>query len=313
MPQGGRVLISGATGFIGTHLIPRLVEEGYEVYALQRQTAGRYVQGQTGNAVFSDLRDFFAVRKVVAELQPDVVIHLAAISPVAYSYDHPQEVISVNALGTVNLAEACLREVPSFKHFLFAGTSEEYGNQKEFPIKETAELKPNSPYSVSKVAADKYLQYMWGAYRFPVTVLRPFNTYGRKQDAHFMVERIITQALCSSQIRLGDIKAVRDLLYVDDHIEAYLACLRQGDKAKGQTFNFCTSQGWRVEEVVQLVSKLLGKKLEIVAGTIPKRPLDINMLVGDNAKSQKTLGWAPKVPLEEGLRLTIEHWKKKLA
>ncbi len=313
MAQGAKVLITGATGFIGSHLEPRLAEEGYQVYALQRQIAGRYVQGQTGNAVFCDLRDFFAVRKVVAELQPDIVVHLAAISPVAYSYDHPQEVISVNTIGTVNLAEACLREVPSFRHFLFAGTSEEYGIQKEFPIKETAQLKPNSPYSVSKVAADTYLQYMAGAYRFPVTILRPFNTYGRKQDTHFVVERIITQALRSPQVRLGNIKAVRDLLYVDDHVAAYLTCLRQPEKAVGQVFNFCTGRGVKIEEVALLVGQLLKRKLEIITNAIPERPLDILTLIGDSTRAQEVLGWAPKFSLEEGLQLTIEYWKKKLA
>ncbi len=312
MADGCRVLVTGVTGFIGSHLAPKLAEKGYEVYALQRQTAGRWVQGQTGNAVFCDLRDFFAVRKAVAELQPDMVVHVAAISPVAYSYDHPQEVLTVNTIGTVNLAEACLREVPSFKHFLFAGTSEEYGNQQEFPIKEGAELKPNSPYSVSKVAADNYLQYMAVAYRFPVTVLRPFNTYGRKHDAHFVVERIVTQALRSSAVRLGDLEAVRDLMYLDDHVNAYLTCLQQRDKAIGQVFNFSTGRGVKIKDLANLIGQIAGKKLEIIGGTIPERPLDIHTLIGDNSKARQVLGWTPKVTLEEGLRLTVEYWKKKL-
>jgi nucleoside-diphosphate-sugar epimerase len=171
-----------------------LIDEGHEVYSLERYVTGRYVPGEA-KAVFADLRDAFAVRKVVAEVQPEAVIHLASISPVAYSYDHPQEVFETNALGTITLAEACLREVRHFEHFLFAGTSEEYGNQDHFPITEKAELRPNSPYAVSKVAADKYLQYMRDAYDFPVTVLQPFNTYGRKDNTHFVVERTITQML----------------------------------------------------------------------------------------------------------------------
>ncbi len=313
MAEGSRVLVTGVTGFIGSHLAPKLAEMGCEVYTLQRQTAGRFVQGQTGNSVFCDLRDFFAVRKVIAELQPDIVAHVAAISPVAYSYDHPQEVLAVNTIGTVNLAEACLREVPSFKHFLFAGTSEEYGNQKDFPIKETAELMPNSPYSVSKVAADGYLQYMAIAYRFPVTVLRPFNTYGRKHDTHFVVERIVTQALRSTQVRLGDLEAVRDLMYVDDHVDAYLTCIRQREKAIGQVFNFSTGRGVKIKELASLIAEILGKKLDITGGTIPDRPLDIHTLIGDNSKARQVLGWTPKVPLEEGLRRTIEYWKKQLS
>jgi len=305
-----RILVTGGTGFIGSHLIPKLLEEGHEVYSLERYVTGRYVLGEV-KAVFADLRDSFAVRKVVREVMPEVVIHLASISPVAYSYDHPQEVFETNTMGTINLAEACLREVHHFEHFLFAGTSEEYGNQDTFPITENAELRPNSPYAVSKVAADKYLQYMRDAYGFPVTILRPFNTYGRKDNTHFVVERTITQMLKGEIVRLGDPTPVRDFLYIDDHVEAYLACLNN-EKAKGEVFNFCTGRGVSIKELVELISRLIGFKGEIKWSTIPARPLDIKKLVGSYEKAKRVLGWEPKVPLEEGLKRTIEFWSKKL-
>jgi nucleoside-diphosphate-sugar epimerase len=306
-----RVLVTGGSGFIGSYLIPKLDELGYDVYSLERYVTGRYVLGARTATVFGDLRDSFAVRKLVREVQPDIVIHLASISPVAYSYDHPQEVFEVNALGTINLAEACLREVSHFRHFLFAGTSEEYGNQTELPVREDAELRPNSPYAVSKVAADKYLHYMRDAYDFPMTVLRPFNTYGRKDNVHFVVERTITQMLQGKTVKLGDPTPVRDFMYVDDHLDAYLACL-DNERAKGQVFNFCTGRGISIKELAELIAKLVGFEGEISWSTVPARPLDIKKLVGNYEKAKRMLGWEPKYKLEDGLRKTIDFWRNKL-
>lgn len=309
-----KVLVTGGSGFIGSHLIPKLLEKGYDVYSLERYVTGRYVLGAHGHltkTVFGDLRDTSAIRKLIREIQPDAVIHLAAISAVAYSYEHPNEVLETNFLGTVNLAEACLREVPHFKHFLFAGTSEEYGNQEKFPIKENAELHPNSPYAVSKVAADKYLQYLYDAYEFPITILRNFNTYGRKDNTHFVVERTIVQMLKENVVRLGDPTPVRDFLYVDDHVNSYMTCLGN-EKAIGEIFNFSTGYGTSIEQLVNLIKELTDYKGEIVWNTIPKRPLDITKLVGDFSKAKNLLGWKPKYTLKEGLELTIKYWKEKL-
>lgn len=307
-----RILVTGGTGFIGGELIPKLIELGHEVYSLERYVTGRYVLGARTDTIFCDLRDSFSVRRLVKEVQPEVVIHLASISPVAYSYDHPQEVFEVNALGTINLAEVCFREVPNFKHFLYAGTSEEYGNQDKFPITEDAELRPNSPYSVSKVAADKYLQYMYMAYDFPVTVLRPFNTYGRKNNTHFVVERTITQMLQNKTVRLGDPTPTRNFLYVDDHISAYLTCL-SNPKVKREAFNFCTEREVTIKELVEIISKLTEFEGEILWNTIPARPLDIKRLIGSYEKAKRVLGWQPKFSLEEGLKRTVEFWKGKIS
>lgn len=306
-----KVLVTGGSGFIGAEVLPRLIELGHEVCSLERYVTGRYVLGARTDTVFGDLRDGFSIRKLVKDTQPEAVIHLAAISPVAYSYDHPQEVFEVNALGTINLAEACLREVPNFKHFLYAGTSEEYGNQDKFPATEDAELRPNSPYSVSKVAADKYLQYMRAAYDFPVTILRPFNTYGRKDNTHFVVERTITQMLQGKTVRLGDPTPTRDFLYVDDHVDAYLTCLNN-PKAKGEVFNFCTGRDISIKGLIGLISKLTGFKGKIQWNTIPARPLDIKKLLGNYEKAKRVLGWQPKYTLEEGIKKTIEFWENEL-
>lgn len=308
-----KVLVTGGSGFIGSHLIPELVKLEYDVYSLERYVTGRYVLGghRAVKTVFGDLRDSFHIRNVICKIQPEAVVHLASISPVSYSYDHPNEVLETNFLGTVNLAESCLREVPHFKHFLFAGTSEEYGDQKDMPIKETAELQCCSPYAVSKVAADKYFQYMRDAYNFPVTVLRNFNTYGRKENAHFVVERIIVQMLQGKRVTLGDPKPVRDLLYIDDHVNSYITCLGN-EKAIGEAFNFCTGRGTSIAQLVKTIKKLTNFKGEVIWNTIPERPLDATVLLGDYSKARRLLGWKPRFTLEKGLKLTVKFWKEKL-
>jgi GDP-mannose 4,6-dehydratase len=307
-----KVLVTGATGFIGSHLVPKLIERDYDVYTLERYVTGRYVLGQTRSVktFFGDVKNHFAIKKIIHEIHPSRVIHLAAVSPVAYSYDHPHEIIETNLIGTINLAEACLREIPYFKQFLFASTSETYGNGPTPKTEETPQ-NPNSPYAVSKFACEKYLLYMQEAYDFPVTILRNFNTYGRKDNTHFIVERTIVQMLRGETVRLGDPTPIRDFEYVDDHVNSYLTCL-ENEKAKGEVFNFCTGRGVSIKQLVELIAELVDFKSEIVWDTIPKRPLDIKELVGDYSKAKKVLGWEPNFTLEEGLRRTIDFWRNKL-
>jgi len=309
-----RILVTGGSGFIGNHLISNLSRSGHELYSLERYVTGRYVLGgqRDVKTVFGDVHDYFSVKRLIQEIQPEAVIHLASISPVSYSYDHPMETMETNFLGTVNLAESCLRSVHHFKHFLFAGSSEEYGNQENFPIKETAELHPNSPYAVSKVAADKYLQYLHETYDFPVTILRNFNTYGRKDNTHFVVERAVVQMLQDKEVRLGDPTPLRDFMYVDDHVNSYLTCL-DNQKAVGEVFNFCTARGISIDDLVKTIMKLTNFEGEVLWNAIPKRPIDISVLVGDNSKAWQSLSWKPKFTLEEGLKLTIGYWQGKLA
>ncbi len=307
-----RVLVTGTTGFIGQHLAPKLVERGHDVYALERYVTGRYVLGQSREVktVFGDLKEYFAIRNIIREVQPDAVIHLASVSPVSYSYDHPQEVLETNFLSTVNLAEACLREISHFKHFLFASTSETYGNG---PVPKTEETpqNPNSPYSVSKLAGEKYLQYMRDAFDFPVTLLRNFNTYGRKDNTHFVVERTMVQMLSGKDVMLGDPAPVRDFEYVDDHVNSYLTCLAN-ENALGEVFNFCTGRGVSIKQLIELIGKLTGFQGEIRWNSIPARPLDIKKLTGNYSKAKKLLDWEPKYTLEKGLKLSINHWTGRI-
>jgi nucleoside-diphosphate-sugar epimerase len=313
--KGMRILVTGATGFVGSRLLERLADiNGLDLYSLQRYVTGRDVLGADRGVkvLFCDLRDQFAVKCAVREVQPEVVFHLASISPVSYSYDHPNEIMDANLSGTINLAESCLREVPPFRHFLFASTSETFGNGP-LPKREDTPQAPNSPYSVSKLAAEKYLLYMWAAYKFPVTVLRPFNTYGRRDNTHYLVERMIVQMLRGDIVKLGDPTPERDLLYIDDHVDAYLACLGKRDASVGQIFNFCTGEKMTVGSLAERLREMTDFRGEIVWNTIPRRPLDIQAMYGDATKAKSVLGWEAKVSLNAGLRSTIDFWRKRLA
>lgn len=216
-----------------------------------------------------------------------------------------------NYLGTINLAEACYGTVNHFKQFIFAGTSEEYGTTlrgTDKRLNEDSQLSPNSPYAVAKVACDLYLKYMHLAYNFPYTVLRPFNSYGRKGNQHFFIESVISQMLKQDKVFLGDPNAIRDWLFVDDHVDGYLKALGN-DKVIGEDIQLCTGKAYTTKETAELIAKLTGFKGQIVWNTMPKRPLDAYVLIGDNSKAKRLLGWEPRTDLEEGLRKTIEYLK----
>jgi len=300
------ILVTGATGFIGSHLVP-LLRSRYDVYTLERYVTGRYSLDPE-YTYYADLNDHVSIRKIIGKLKPNRVIHLAAISAVAYSYNHSNEVMNTNYRATMNLAEACL-ELLDFKQFIFAGTSEEYGQQGSFPIKEDAPLRANSPYSASKIAADRYLQYLYEAYDLPFTVVRPFNTYGRMRNRHFIVERIITQMLSGGEVTLGDPHPRRDFMYIVDHLNAYLACIGN-DKAVGEAFNFCTGVEVTIKTLADNLKDLTGWKGEVQWNKTQSRPYDIYRLLGDNGKAKRILGWMPQYSLEDGLTETIRRYRE---
>jgi len=306
-----RILITGGTGFIGCHLLAALGSHDHKLFSLSRQRS----EGRLPNIeekvqqVFCDLRDPAAVRQVLKQVQPESVIHLASISPVAYSYDHPNEVFEANLVGTVNLAEGCRIEVPGLRQFCSLRPPKlmDWGLCQK---KEETPQNPGSPYSVSKLAAERYLLYLRDAYEFPLTILRPFNTYGRKETTSFVVERIVWQMLTQDVVRLGDPSIVRDWVHIDDHVRAYRVCLGN-QRAIGQVINFCTGRGVSVAELVNLVTCMTRFQGRIEWHTLPKRPLDVPVIVGDAGKAEALLGWRPIVGLEEGLQIAVDYWRQK--
>jgi len=304
-----RVLLTGSTGFVGSHLAPKLKGEGYDVYSIVRHVAGRYeyLKSEEEQHVFADLTDFTRVRKIVEEVSPHVVIHLAAKTPVSLSFKEPIDFWEITATGTVNLAEAC-RDVKSLERFIHASTSEVYGVQEEFPIKETAPYHPVSPYACAKVAAEHYLKMLHEVYDFPVIIARPFNTFGRTTSKHYVTERAITTLLEHGEIRLWNPHSVRDFLYVEDHVTGYLALLEKGKV--GETYNICTSKGYSIKELAEKIIELVGYG-KANFSLAKDRAFEIPKLVGDNSEL-RGLGWSPKYDLDAGLRETIAGWKELL-
>jgi len=311
-----RILLTGSSGFIGSALLPRLEREGHEVWQLLRYVSGgRYDYWERQRKVFADLRDHDAVRSAVHDVAPDAIIHLGAITPVSFSFMSAVDVFEVNALGTINLANVAMDE--GVEHFVHASTSECYGIQRKFPIREDANLNPTSPYAVAKIAAEHHLRLLREIYGFPVTIIRPFNSYNRAnvRNRHYAVERAITMALERRHIRLHNPRPVRDFLYRDDHVEAYVRCI-ENRRAIGETINVCTGRGVTIEEMARLVARLVeertGEKVGISWEAEPDRPLDIPVLVGSRERARRVLGWRPRRSLEEGLRLAIDEWARVL-
>jgi nucleoside-diphosphate-sugar epimerase len=312
--NGDKILVTGSTGFIGRELIDKLAGKEYEIHTIERYVTGRYGTDPSPDVIkhYANFSDYAAIKTIVKEVKPDYVMHVGAISAVSFSYDHYIEVGETNYLGTINLAEACYREIPNFKQFIFSGTSEEYGMTLKNPnekLTEKSELRPNSPYAVSKVAADIYLRYMGMAYKFPYTIMRAFNTYGRKANTHFFIERTITQMLKGGKVYLGDPDTIRDWLYVDDHVNGFIKALGD-EKAIGQEIQLCTGKGYTTRETAEMIAKITNFNGEVVWHSSPPRPLDARILIGDPSKAKTLLGWEPKVDLAAGLKIIADYWKR---
>jgi nucleoside-diphosphate-sugar epimerase len=298
-----KIFITGGTGFIGENLVNKLLERNHEIYVLCRNVTDRKITLPQGtNIVYGDLIDGHFLKKSLKEINPDVVVHLASVSSVAYGHQHAQENFEITFLGTVNIQKAC-EGLSNLQKFIFAGTSEEYGNQTQFPIKENAPLFPNQPYAIAKVASDYYLDYCKIANGFPSVILRPFNTYGRTKNFTFVTESIIYQMLTKDKVILGNPDATRDLLYVDDHVNGYIKAIETTkDLEKCRAINLCTGIGTSIKTLAEKIQKIADFKGEII-WNIKIRPTEINKLVGDWGPAFDYLEWRPQTSLDEGLSL----------
>ncbi len=316
------VLLTGITGFIGSELGRRLVQEGYEVYGLIRHTSGRSLEPISDyldkvHLIQGDLREYHSVRLTVRESDPEFVLHLGAVTPVRLSFDDPFSCIDVNLRGTANLVHATLSHAPNLRSFILASTMEVYGwQQKEEPFSEELPLHPASPYAVSKAAADMYVRMMGRVSDLKYTVLRPCNSYGRKHETGFVVEYLVTAMLRKQKVYLGTPNSVRDMMYVDDHIAAYLAAMNN-EQANMETFNVGTGGGTPMEELANQIAQVTGYNGSIIEGYPPGYPhrpafADPHYLSLSARRIREKLGWEPKYSLIDGLRETVEHWRKRL-
>lgn len=309
--EGKQVLVTGAGGFIGSQLVEALLEQGANVRAFvrynSRADAGflRLVPQELSGSlevVAGDLREWQAIRQVVRGCE--IVFHLGALISIPYSYQHPFEVAETNFMGTLNILMAC--QYLGVKRLIHTSTSEVYGTARQVPIDESHPLQGQSPYSASKIGADKLAESFYCSYDLPVVTVRPFNTYGPRQSGRAVIPTIISQALLNSTIRLGNLDTTRDFTYVSDTVRGFLSAAA-AEGVEGAVFNLGTGQTIRIGELAEKVMQMLGHPVEIVVEPERLRPekSEVLRLVADNRLACERLGWSPEFTLDQGLEQTI--------
>jgi NAD dependent epimerase/dehydratase len=308
------VAITGSEGFIGSHLVELLVHEGYEVRALVQynslsswgwlDSVGADVM-RSVDVLLGDVRDPRSMFDLARDV--DVICHLAALIAIPYSYQAPDSYLATNAGGTLNVLEAA--RAHSTPRLIHTSTSEVYGTAITVPISESHPLQAQSPYSASKIAADKLVESYHLSFGLPATTLRPFNTYGPRQSARAVIPTAISQiAAGRSRIQLGDLSPTRDFNFVADTAAAFLALIEADEDVLGGTFNAGSGREASVGEVVSLVADIMGRDVEIIDDPARHRPAnsEVQRLVCDSAALQALTSWKPQHTLEEGLRRTAE-------
>jgi len=303
-----KILVTGASGFIGSHLAEELTGRDHEVHALVRHSPRVSLLPEEVEAITGDLMDIFSLKKAMRMAQPEMVCHIAALTPVRYSFDNPFIYAQTNYVGTMNMVHAAL-EQPTVEGFVHASTAEVY-KPKHRPLVEDDKLFGSTPYGVSKVAADYYVQVAGECYGLPYTILRPSNSYGRRRERGYIVEKIITTMLTSSNelVLDGSPHIVRDYMHISDHVNGYLRAI---ESKKRGVFNISTGKETSVRDLVATAKSITGFHGHVKYLGKP-RPHDPEYLVLDNAKAIAELGWEPKVGLKEGLKRVASFWRDKL-
>ncbi len=313
MLKDRKVLVTGAGGFIGSHLVEMLVRKGANVRAFVKYN-GRGDWGMLSDlpkesqkgieVIMGDIRDPFFVRAAVRGC--DYVFHLAALIGIPYSYVAPADYVAVNIQGTVNILEACRAE--NTARIVHTSTSETYGTAQYLPINEKHPLQGQSPYSASKIAADKMAESYYNSFELPVVTVRPFNTFGPRQSARAFIPTTISQVLTQNSLVLGSLEPIRDLTFVKDTVEGFIK-VGLCDKVIGQVVNLGVGEGYSIGTVVENILKIMGKEdMQIKQDKSRIRPAksEVMRLVSDNTIARQVCGWQPKFCLEDGLSQTIE-------
>jgi NAD dependent epimerase/dehydratase len=317
--QDKRVLVTGAGGFIGSHLVDELLNRGAEVTAFVHYNArndwgmleGRYDEKTPHLTVIAgDVTDSLFVKKAISK--KDYIFHLAALIGIPYSYAAPESYINTNVKGTLNVMQACLDE--GVDRVVHTSTSEVYGTAEYIPIDEKHPLQGQSPYSASKIGGDKIAESFYCSFGLPVTTIRPFNTFGPRQSTRAVIPTIITQALTSNIVKLGSLTPVRDLTYVADTVQGFIK-FSETKKTIGKTVNTGSGRGVTIGELADLIIDRVNPEARIVCEKKRIRPekSEVMQLLCDNRCAKELAGWEPTYTLEDGLSLTIDWMKEHIA
>lgn len=311
-----KVLVTGADGFIGSHLVEQLHKSGYKVKALSYYNSFNY-WGWLENidclddieVITGDVRDPHFCKEITKDI--DVIYHLAALIAIPYSYVAPQSYVDTNIHGTVNICKAALEN--GVKRVIHTSTSEVYGTANYVPIDEKHPLQPQSPYSASKIAADAMAMSFFNSFELPLTIARPFNTYGPRQSARAVIPTIISQiADGKKEIMLGDLSPTRDFNYVVDTCKGFLA-LGESEKTVGKTINIGSNFEISVQDTLNLIKDLMNSDVKFTQDPNRIRPKnsEVQRLWCDNSQIKELTGFEPSYNIEQGLKETIEWFTNK--
>ena len=313
--QKKKILVTGAGGFIGSHLVESLVEKGYQVRAFIRYNSKNnwgWLENSPLRGDFEvytgDIRDYDSVREAMKDV--DVVFHLAALIGIPYSYVSPLAYVKTNIEGTYNVLQAARDR--GVERVIQTSTSEVYGTAQYVPINEIHPLQPQSPYSATKIGADNLALSYYNSFQLPVMVVRPFNTYGPRQSARAIIPTIITQILQGNpKITLGNLTPTRDLNYVGDTVNGFMK-ISEADHLLGETVNIGSGREVAIGDLARLIASFMGCEIEIGQEGQRIRPerSEVERLLCDNGKIKQFTGWEPEYSLEEGLKETIAWFKE---
>ena len=310
-----KVLVTGADGFIGSHLTEMLLEKGYSVRALSYYNSFNdwgwlnNLKHPNLEIVTGDIRDPFLCDHITKDI--DIIFHLAALIAIPYSYIAPGSYVDTNIKGTLNICQAAKNN--AVKKILITSTSEVYGTAQYVPINESHPKQPQSPYSATKIGADAIAMSFYNAFDLPVVLVRPFNTYGPRQSARAIIPTIITQiARGKKEIKLGDLTPTRDFNFVKDTCKGFIE-LSNCDAAIGKEINICSNQEISMRDTLNLIAKLMNSDVKFIEDQARIRPKnsEVFRLWGDNSKIKALTGYQPSYTLEEGLKETITWFLNK--
>ncbi len=306
------VLVTGAGGFIGSHLVERLLRRAASVRAFvhynSRNDPGFVGQVRDSKLTImsGDIRDLETVRSAAEKV--DIIFHLAALVGVPYSCQHVREVWEVNTIGTLNVLTAGREH--GVRHVIQTSTSEVYGTARTVPIDENHPKQPQSPYAASKIAADSIALSFYRSFGLPVTICRPFNTYGPRQSDRAVIPALMVQALEKDEIAVGNLSPTRDFTFVSDTVEGFIR-LAECDACQGEEINLGTGSEISIADLTEKIAGLAGRRLRIARSEERvRRAGEVERLCSDNSKARVLAGWSPVISLDEGLRLTME-WMRK--
>ncbi|MBV8985300.1 MAG: GDP-mannose 4,6-dehydratase [Acidimicrobiia bacterium] len=314
--DGRKVFVTGGEGFIGSHLVERLLRHGAEVRALVHYSpSGRvgWLEGLRDDVdiVQGDVRDGSRVRRVIEGRE--VVFHLAALIGIPYSYDAPESYVQTNIVGTQNVLDAC--RSCGVDRMVHTSTSEVYGTARYVPIDEAHPLQPQSPYSASKIGADMMALSHHHAFELPVAIVRPFNTYGPRQSTRAVIPTILAQLIGGvDKLHLGSTAPTRDFNYVEDTASGFMA-VAASDQALGNVTNVGSGREISIGDLVKLLISITGREVEVVTDDERLRPKgsEVERLLCDNTRAREWAGWKPEVSLEEGLKRTADWVSENLS